>query len=183
MDAKGAKLINEQINHEFSSAYLYLDFANYYGSIGLDGFENWYRIQAMEERDHAMLFYQYLQNNGEKITFEAIRKPECTLTNSMDPLKAGFEHEKLVTSLINGIYAAAAGDLVLTEGENRDQLVIVAAGNGRQRQCQKHCHRRRCHKPHEYLSHGSQFLYYLPQTISIFVRYIAPLLLRSPMNL
>ena len=107
MDAKVAKLINEQINHEFYSAYLYLEFANYYGSIGLDGFENWYRIQAMEERDHAMLFYQYLQNNGEKITFEAIRKPECTLTNSMDPLKAGFEHEKFVTSLINGIYAAA----------------------------------------------------------------------------
>ena len=65
MNAKVSKLINEQINKEFYSAYLYLDFANYYAAAGLDGFENWYRVQAQEERDHAMLFYQYLQNNGE----------------------------------------------------------------------------------------------------------------------
>ena len=107
MDKKVAKLINEQINKEFYSAYLYLEFANYYASVGLDGFENWYRIQAQEERDHAMLFYQYLQNNGEKVTFEAIGKPDCELTDNMAPLKAGLEHEKYVTSLINTIYAAA----------------------------------------------------------------------------
>ena len=76
MDKKVSALINDQINKELYSAYLYLDFANYYGSVGLDGFENWYRIQAQEERDHAMLFYQYLQNNGEKVTLEAIAKPD-----------------------------------------------------------------------------------------------------------
>ena len=107
MDKKVAELINEQINKEFYSAYLYLEFANYYASVGLDGFENWYRIQAQEERDHAMLFYQYLQNNGEKIIFEAIDKPDCELTDNMVPLKKGLEHEKYVTSLINTIYAAA----------------------------------------------------------------------------
>ncbi|MDD5796544.1 MAG: ferritin [Oscillospiraceae bacterium] len=107
MDKKVAELINEQINKELYSAYLYLDFANYYGSVGLDGFENWYKIQAQEERDHAMLFYQYLQNNGEKITLEAIAKPDCELTDNMAPLKAGFKHEQYVTSLINNIYAAA----------------------------------------------------------------------------
>ena len=72
MNANVSKLLNEQINKEFYSAYLYLDFANYYAAVGLDGFENWYRVQAQEERDHAMLFYQYLQNNGESVTFEAI---------------------------------------------------------------------------------------------------------------
>ena len=46
MDKKVSALINDQINKELYSAYLYLDFANYYGSVGLDGFENWYRIQA-----------------------------------------------------------------------------------------------------------------------------------------
>lgn len=107
MDKKVADLLNQQINKEFYSAYLYLDFANYYASVGLDGFENWYRIQAQEERDHAMLFYQYLQNNGEKVTFEAIAKPDCNLTDNMAPLKAGLEHEKYVTSLIDAIYAAA----------------------------------------------------------------------------
>ena len=46
MNANVSKLLNEQINKEFYSAYLYLDFANYYASVGLDGFENWYRVQA-----------------------------------------------------------------------------------------------------------------------------------------
>ena len=108
MDQKVAKLINDQINKEFYSAYLYLDFANYYGSVGLDGFENWYKIQAQEERDHALLFYQYLQNNDEKVTLEAIAKPDCVLNDHMAPLKKGLEHEKYVTSLINTIYQAAS---------------------------------------------------------------------------
>ena len=107
MDSRVVKLINEQINKEFYSAYLYLEFANYYAEKGLDGFENWYRVQAQQERDHAMLFYQYLHNNSEKVVFEAIAKPDCTLTDNLSPLKAGLEHEKYVTSLINAIYAAA----------------------------------------------------------------------------
>lgn len=110
MNTKVAKLINEQINHELYSAYLYLEFSNYYASVGLDGFENWYRVQAQEERDHAMLFYQYLLNSGEKVTFEAIKKPECTLKEHIDPLKAGLKHEQFVTSLIDNIYAAAFED-------------------------------------------------------------------------
>lgn len=107
MNEKVSRLINEQINHEFYSAYLYLDFANYYASVGLDGYENWYRVQAQEERDHAMLFYQYLQNNEENVTFEAIGKPEWTRGDHMAPLEKALEHEKYVTSLINTIYAAA----------------------------------------------------------------------------
>lgn len=110
MDSKVASLINEQINKEFYSAYLYLDFANYYASVGLDGFENWYKIQAQEEMDHAMLFYQYLHNNDEKVTLEAIEKPDKVFEDNMAPLKAGLEHEKYVTSLINNIYAAAFED-------------------------------------------------------------------------
>ncbi|MCI8440225.1 MAG: ferritin [Oscillospiraceae bacterium] len=110
MNEKVAKLINEQINHEFYSAYLYLDFANYYAAAGLDGFENWYRVQAREEQDHGMLFFQYLHNNGQQVTLESIRKPDKDFRSAMDPLKAGLEHEKLVTSLINIIYAAAHED-------------------------------------------------------------------------
>lgn len=110
MNKTVAELINDQINKEFYSAYLYLEFANYYAAAGLDGYENWYRIQAQEERDHAMLFYQYLQNNDEKVTFKAIEAPDCELTDNMAPLKKGLEHEKYVTSLINNIYAAAYED-------------------------------------------------------------------------
>ena len=107
MNANVSLLLNEQINKEFYSAYLYLDFANYYAAVGLDGFENWYRVQAQEERDHAMLFYQYLQNNGEGVTFEAIAKPEWERGDHMTPLKKALEHEKLVTASIDAIYAAA----------------------------------------------------------------------------
>ena len=108
MDAKVAQLLNEQINREFCSACLCLDFANYYAAAGLDGFENWYRIQAQEERDHALLFYQYLHNNSEKVTLEAIAKPDCVLSDHMAPLRAGLEHEQYVTSLIHRLYAAAS---------------------------------------------------------------------------
>ena len=76
----------------------------------MDGFENWYKIQAQEERDHALLFYQYLQNNSIKVTFEAIDKPKCDLKEHIDPLKAALAHEKYVTELINTIYAAALED-------------------------------------------------------------------------
>ena len=108
MNAKVSALLNEQVNKEFYSAYLYLDMANFYTQKGLDGFANWYEIQAKEEQDHAMLMYQYLQNNGEKVTLEAIAKPDKNFETLMNPLTAGLEHEKYVTSLINNIYAAAA---------------------------------------------------------------------------
>ncbi len=107
MNAKVHELLNQQINKEFYSAYLYLDFSNYFEDAGLDGFANWYKIQAQEERDHAMLFYQYLQNENQKVTLEAIDKPNKTITCHMDVLRAGLEHEEYVTSLINDIYAAA----------------------------------------------------------------------------
>ena len=107
MNEKVSALLNEQVNKEFYSAYLYLDMANFYTQKGLDGFANWYEIQAKEEQDHAMLMYQYLQNNGEKVTLEAIAKPDKKFETLMDPLTAGLEHEKYVTSLIINIYAAA----------------------------------------------------------------------------
>ena len=107
MNEKVHELLNQQINKEFYSAYLYLDFSNYFEDVGLDGFANWYKIQAQEERDHAMLFYQYLQNENQKVTLEAIAKPDKVFSCHMDVLKAGLEHEEYVTALINDIYAAA----------------------------------------------------------------------------
>ena len=107
MDKKVAQLINHQVNKEFYSAYLYLDFANYLAAKGLDGFANWYRIQAQEERDHAMLFFDYLHHNTIEVALEAIDKPEWKRGEVIDLLKAGLAHEEYVTSLINDIYDAA----------------------------------------------------------------------------
>ena len=107
MNEKVRELLNAQINKEFYSAYLYLEFSNYFDDKGLEGFANWYMVQAQEERDHAMLFYTYLQNENQKVTLEAIDKPDKTFSCHLDVLKAGLEHEEYVTSLINDIYAAA----------------------------------------------------------------------------
>ena len=107
LNKKVADLLNDQINKEFYSAYLYLDMNNYFEARGLKGFANWYKIQAMEERDHAMLFYQYLQNNDCKVTLGTIAQPDKVFKKDMDVLKAGLAHEEYVTSLINDIYAEA----------------------------------------------------------------------------
>ena len=107
MNPKVHELLNQQINKEFFSAYLYLEFSNYFKEQGLDGFANWYMIQASEERDHAMLFYQYLQNNNAEVTLSSIDNPTREFSSHMDVLRAGLEHEEYVTSLINDIYAEA----------------------------------------------------------------------------
>ena len=105
-----SQLLNDQVNKEFYSAYLYLCFSNYYVEQGLSGFANWYKVQAQEERDHAMLMLQYLQNNDVPVTLEAIAKPDARLKSNMDPLEAGLAHEQYVTSLIHTIYEAAYAD-------------------------------------------------------------------------
>ncbi len=107
MDQRVYELINDQINKELYSAYLYLSFADYYEEEGLDGYANWYEIQAQEARDHALIFRNYLHDNGEKVKLLAIDQPDKTFSSHIEPLEAALEHEKYVTSLINDIYAAA----------------------------------------------------------------------------
>lgn len=107
LDKNVAKLLNEQINKEFYSAYLYMDMANYYSEQSLSGFENWFFIQTQEERDHALLFRQYLLNNGETVTFSSIDAPTKKYNNFREPLVAAFEHEQFVTASINAIYDEA----------------------------------------------------------------------------
>lgn len=102
-----AKLLNEQINKEMYSAYLYLDFANYYVSKGLNGFANWFNIQAKEEMGHAMLFIQYLQNNNNEVSLASIAKPDKALKDLRVPLVESYNHELTVTASIHNIYAEA----------------------------------------------------------------------------
>lgn len=107
MDKKVYELMNDQINKELYSGYLYLAFSHYYSDMGLDGFANWYMVQYQEEVAHAHLFIKYLQNNGQKVVLKAIDAPDFIPTDITSPLKQGLEHEKYVTSLIHNIYDAA----------------------------------------------------------------------------
>ena len=107
MNETVAKLLNEQINKELYSAYLYLDISNHFDTLDLDGYAHYYMIQAQEERDHALLFMKYLQTNGLKVTLDAIGKPDKEFSSVLDPLEAAAEHERYVTALINTIYHEA----------------------------------------------------------------------------
>ena len=107
LSKKVVELLNDQVNKEFYSAYLYLDMSNYYKNEGLDGFANWYKVQAQEERDHAVLFMDYMQQNGEAVVLEAIAKPDKEYKAFTDPLQESAKHERYVTGLIHNIYGAA----------------------------------------------------------------------------
>lgn len=107
MNENVAKVLEEQINKELFSAYLYLTFADYYEERGLKGFANWYEIQVKEEVDHAMAIRRYLLDNDYKPTMLAIEKPSMRFENDLDPLKAGLAHEEYVTSLIHHCYEVA----------------------------------------------------------------------------
>ncbi len=101
------ELLTKQINEEFYSAYLYLDFANYYVEENLDGFANWYQVQAAEEQEHAMAFIKYLQDNGEKVVLEAVDKPEIKKRDRLAIWEEGAAHERHITAMINKIYQFA----------------------------------------------------------------------------
>lgn len=101
------KQINDQINKEFYSAYFYLNVANYYTAQNLDGFANWFLVQAKEEESHAMLFLQYLQNNGEEVILQPIQVAEGNYKDFKEPLVDTLQHEKFVTDSIHSIYALA----------------------------------------------------------------------------
>ena len=107
LSAEVTAVLNEQINKEMYSSYLYLTFADYYDDRGLKGFANWYEIQAKEEMDHALAIRRYLLDNDFRPTMEAIAKPDKTFESDLAPLEAGLEHEEYVTSLIHHCYEVA----------------------------------------------------------------------------
>lgn len=110
MKTRTAELLNSQINKELYSAYLYLDMSRYYEDLGLEGFANWFFIQAQEERDHAMLFYRFMQNNGLKVGLKEIDAPDEKFEGVLQPLTVALEHEKYVTELIHNIFKVAMDD-------------------------------------------------------------------------
>lgn len=107
LDKKMVDLINKQINAELYSSYLYLEFSNYFEEKGLNGFANWYMIQAKEEMAHAMMIYVYMHDHEGKVELQEIDKPEGTYQDDLQVLNAALEHEKYVTGLINNIVFAA----------------------------------------------------------------------------
>lgn len=100
-------MLNNQLTKEFFSSYLYLAIATYYAEKNLDGFSNWFEIQAKEELDHALLFRKYLLNDGAPVCLAAVQAPEVKYTQLIDGLSAAFAHEQMITASISEIYSAA----------------------------------------------------------------------------
>jgi len=99
--------LNYQINRELYSAYLYLSMASYADAEGLNGFANWFKIQAKEEEFHAEKMYNYVNQQGRRVVLEAIEQPQTDFTSMVGLFEQTLKHEKVVTSLINGLVKLA----------------------------------------------------------------------------
>jgi ferritin len=105
---KMADRINEQINREMYSAYLYLAMAARMTEAGYKGVGNWFTIQFHEEMYHAMKFFYYLQDQGAAVDLKALPKPDIKETSIKEFFQRSLEHEKGVTKSIHEIVAQAA---------------------------------------------------------------------------
>lgn len=105
-----AKELNKQINAELYSGYLYQAMSAYCDSQNLKGAARWFQAQALEEASHAMKFYGYLLDKGEKIVFEAIDKPQTEWKSLLDVFESSYKHEQKVTGLIDNLMTLAKKD-------------------------------------------------------------------------
>lgn len=110
MNPRIEEAINEQINAELYSAYLYLSMSSWFDSAGLKGFANWERIQAMEERDHAMKFFDYIAARGGRAVMKAIEAPPASWESPQQAFETQLAHELTVTSLINNLVDLAIAE-------------------------------------------------------------------------
>jgi ferritin len=101
--------INEQINAESYSAYMYLSMAAYLEDKGLSGFANWMKIQYQEESAHAMKFFNYLAERGGRIELKAINQVPVDFDGIVDIFEKTLAHENHVTDLINKLMDVAKG--------------------------------------------------------------------------
>ena len=93
--------LNEQINAEFHSAYLYLSMSAWFQSAGLSGCANWMRIQYQEELAHSTRFFDYLNERGGKVQLTPIKEVQVDFSGIVDVFEKTLEHEQTVTGLIN----------------------------------------------------------------------------------
>ena len=102
--------LNEQITHEFYSAHYYLAMAAYFMKEDLDGFANFFIVQADEERFHAMKFFNFINDQGEEAVITGFKDPKRDFQSAEEIFSLALEHEKLVSSLINDLMSLAQED-------------------------------------------------------------------------
>ncbi len=103
IDEEIEEAINDQINAEFYSAYIYLSMAADFGDRGLDGFQSWMYSQTIEEINHGMRLFQYLESRGGRVKLKEIEKPKIEWESALEVFKDAYEHEQYVTERINDL--------------------------------------------------------------------------------
>jgi ferritin len=99
--------MNEQINKELFSSYLYLSMAAYFEDKNLPGFAKWMRVQEQEEREHGMKFYDFILERGGKVTLKTIEAPKSEWKSNLEVFDEVAAHEAKVTASINPLYELA----------------------------------------------------------------------------
>lgn len=108
-----AEALNEQMNFEFQSAHVYLAIAGYCSGESLDGFANFFIVQAEEERFHAMKIYKFLNDRGRRVTISGMDAPNNEYHSMLEAYERAYEHEKIVTKRIYDL-----SDLAMNEREH-----------------------------------------------------------------
>ncbi|MBD3164637.1 ferritin [Candidatus Woesearchaeota archaeon] len=103
MNEKVEKLMNEQINAELYSAYLYQSMAAYFESVNLTGFARWMEVQALEEMTHAQKFYRHINERAGRVLLKAMEAPPVGWNSPLHIFEESYKHEQKVTALINNI--------------------------------------------------------------------------------
>ena len=111
--------MNDQINKELYSSYLYLSMAAYFEDRNLPGFSRWMRVQEAEEREHAMKFYDFILERGGKVTLKAIDAPKTEWASTMEVAEEVAAHEAKVTASIYALY-----ELALKEKDYPAQVML-----------------------------------------------------------
>lgn len=107
LDKKMAHALNEQINAEMYSAYLYLSMGSWFEEKGLLGIAHWFRCQYLEENMHGMKMYNFVFERGDRVSLKAIDDPKTEWTTYLEVFQEVAEHEAHVTSLINNLVRLA----------------------------------------------------------------------------
>jgi ferritin len=111
--------MNEQINKELFSSYLYLSMAAHFESKNLAGFAHWLRVQEAEEREHAMKFYEFIIERGGQVMLKAIEAPATEWNSNLELFREVAAHEAKVTASINALY-----ELALAEKDYPAQVML-----------------------------------------------------------
>ncbi len=119
LSKKMEKALNEQINKEMYSAYLYMSMSAYSTNIGLSGFANWFMVQYHEEMEHAMKIYNYINEQGGKVKLMVFDEPPSVFKGPMDMFQKTLKHEQFITKSINDLM-----DLAIKEKDHATQIFL-----------------------------------------------------------